>query len=385
MKVALVQDWLTGMRGGEKCLEVLCELFPDADLFTLVHHPGSVSPVIEAMPIRTSFIQSLPFSGRRHQIYLPLFPTAIEKFDFSSYDLIISTSHCVAKGARRTRGLHICYCHTPMRYVWEFYDEYFAEAPGGRASQFFFRAVMKYLKRWDLRTLDRVDNFIANSENVANRIRRYYGRDAEVIHPPVDTEFFTPGGEKEDFYLVVSALVPYKRVDLIVDAFVHLRKPLVVVGKGPEEGRLRERAAEWVTFKGWVEPESLRRYYRTSRALVFSGIEDFGIVPVEAQACGTPVIAYGRGGVLESVRGIGPGENREDERDVLEPTGVFFDEQIPVALAAAVREFEKMEFSPDVLRKQALEFGRARYRSQIEDAVRRYLNQEAPLSTMSEE
>ncbi len=371
MRVALVQDWLTGMRGGEKCLEVLCEMFPSADVYTLVHHPGSVTSVIEDMPIRTSFIQSLPFAGRRHQIYLPLFPSAIERFDFSSYDLIVSTSHCVAKGARRTAGLHVCYCHTPMRYVWEFYDEYFADAPGGRMSQFLLRGIMSYLKRWDLRTLDRVDHFVANSENVANRIRRYYGRDSEVIHPPVDTEFYTPGGEKDDFYVVVSALVPYKRVDLILDAFRHLRKPLVVIGKGPEEGRLRDRAPDWVSFKGWVEPESLREYYRRGRALIFSGIEDFGIVPVEAQACGTPVIAYGRGGVLESVRGIGWGRGGENGVPVSDPTGVFFEEQTPVALAAAVRAFEEMEFDRDVLRNRALEFGRARYRTRMDEAIRK--------------
>ncbi len=372
MKVALVQDWLTGMRGGEKCLEVLCELFPNADVFTLVHHRGSVSPVIESMPIRTSFIQALPFSHRRHQIYLPLFPAAIERFDLSSYDLIVSTSHCVAKGARRTRGVHICYCHTPMRYVWEFYDEYFAHAPGGRASQFFLRAVMERLRRWDLQTLDRVDHFIANSENVAGRIQRFYGRASEVIHPPVDTEFFTPGGEKEDSYLVVSALVPYKRVDLVVDAFRHLRRPLVVIGKGPEERRLREQAPEWITFKGWVEPETLREYYRKSRALIFAGIEDFGIVPLEAQACGTPVLAFGRGGALESIRGVWLGEGGvEGAESVSGATGLFFEEQTPVVLASAVRAFEKMQFDRDALRNQALEFGRDRYRSRMDEAIRR--------------
>ncbi|MCK4546085.1 MAG: glycosyltransferase [Candidatus Eisenbacteria sp.] len=381
MKVALVQDWLTGMRGGEKCLEVLCEMYPDADIFTLVHHAGSVSPTIERMPIRTSFIQLLPGSRRRHQIYLPLFPMAIERFDFSGYDLIVSTSHCVAKGARRNRGVHVCYCHTPMRYVWEFFDEYFADAPGGALSQAFLRAVVAYLRRWDLRTLDRVDHFVANSENVAGRIRKHYGREAEVIYPPVETDFFTPGGDREEFYLVVSALVPYKRVDLIVDAFRHLRRPLVVVGKGPEERSLRDRAPDWVSFEGWVDPEALREYYRRCRALVFAGLEDFGIGPVEAQACGTPVVAYGQGGVLESVRGSWVGEGGEENQEGT-ATGVFFVEQTPAALAAAVRSFERMEFDRDALRSHALGFSREKYRARMTEAIRRQLEGEATPETL---
>jgi len=372
MRVALVQDWLTGMRGGEKCLEVLCEMFPEAEVFTLVHHPGSVSDTIERMPIRTSFIQHLPGSRRRHQVYLALFPRAVEAFDLDAYDLIVSTSHCVAKGARRTRGVHVCYCHTPMRYVWDFYDEYFGHMPGGRFSQALLRAVAAYLKRWDLRTLDRVDHFIANSANVADRIHRYYGREAVVIYPPVDTEFFTPGGEREDVSLVVSALVPYKRVDLVVEAFQRLRRRLWVVGRGPEESRLRERAPEWVEFKGWVAPETLREYYRRSRALVFAGVEDFGIAPLEAQACGTPVVAYGRGGVLESVRGIRPGDSG---RRAPEPTGIFFDEQTPGAVADAVRALERMAVEPASLREHALTFGRERYRREMAEAISRYLTE----------
>lgn len=371
MRVALVQDWLTGMRGGEKCLEVLCELFPQAEVFALVHHPGSVSPLIERMPIQTSFVQRLPGASRRHQVYLPLFPAAIERFSFEGFDLIVSTSHCVAKGARRTTGTHICYCHTPMRYVWEFYDEYFGRLRGGRLTQALMRRIAEYLRRWDLRTLGRVDHFIANSRHVADRIQRYYGRDAEVIYPPVETAFFTPGGEREGFYLLVSALVPYKRVDVAVEAFRLLGRPLVVIGKGPQEASLRARAPASVTFKGWVAQADLREYYRRSRALVFAGVEDFGIAPLEAQACGTPVVAYGRGGVLESVRGVWAG--RGGAGQVSAPTGVFFAEQTPAGLAAAIREFEEMDFDRDALRDHALRFDRARYRDAMRGAIQNRL------------
>ncbi|MEX2088527.1 MAG: glycosyltransferase, partial [Bacteroidota bacterium] len=300
--IAIVHDWLTGMRGGEKVLEVLCELHPGADLFTLLHNPGTVSPAIERMSIRTSFVNSLPFKENGYRRYLPLFPRAIESFDFSPYDLILSTSHCVAKGAvPRAGALHICYCHTPMRYVWEMYDDYFGKGRAGVLT----RAAMKFfaprLRQWDVRSSDRVHFYVANSQNVARRIHRHYGRAADVIHPPVDTSLFRSSERDEGYYLIVSALVPYKRVDLAVRVFNILGERLLVVGKGPELETLKAMASKRIEFLGWQPDSELAGLYAGCRALVFPGVEDFGIVPLEAMASGKPVIAFGRGGALETV------------------------------------------------------------------------------------
>src|SRR5574341_2269725 len=250
MKVALVHDWLMSMRGWERCLEVLCELFPEADLFTLLHHRGMVSPTIERLKIRTSFIQRLPSAERAYRYYLPLFPWAIEQFDFRGYDLIISSSHCVAKGARRPAGaLHISYTYTPMRYAWDLYEEYFG-GWGAPLKSLVLPAIMGYLRRWDLRACRRVDHFVAISRHVAARIQRHYNREAFVIHPPVDVGRFRLSRERGGYYLMVSAFVPYKRIDLAVEAFTRLALPLKIVGWGPEERRLRSRAGPTVEFLG---------------------------------------------------------------------------------------------------------------------------------------
>lgn len=301
--VVLVHDWLTGMRGGEKVLESLCRLYPHADLLTLVHIPGSVSPVIEHRRIRTSLIQRLPAPARWYRHYLPLFPFAIEQFDLDDADLIISTSHCAAKSVVPTgRAVHVCYSHSPMRYAWDQFPAYFGPGRLGPLLGAAARHVVAGLARWDRDTAPRVNRFLANSAYVAGRIGRYYNREATVLHPPVDTRFFTPGHDApDDYFLVVSALVPYKRIDTAIRAAARLGVPLKIVGTGPDAERLRTMAGPEVEFLGRVDDDALRQWYRRARALVLPGEEDFGIAPVEAQACGRPVVALARGGACETV------------------------------------------------------------------------------------
>jgi glycosyltransferase involved in cell wall biosynthesis len=358
LRVALVHDWLTGMRGGERCLEVFCELYPQADLYTLLYVPGSVSPTIERRRIVTSFVQKLPGVARYYRHYLPLFPAAIERFDLRGYDLVLSSSHCVAKGVLAPGGPHVCYCFTPMRYVWDMYGEYF-----GRSAGFLTRALMPpvaaALRRWDRRASRRVDHFVAISRLVADRIQRFYGRSAEVIYPPVDVQRFRLAEEEpEDFYLVVSALAPYKRVDLAVAAASRLGRRLVVVGSGPEEAKLRAQAGRTVEFLGWRDDDEVADLYRRSRALLFPGLEDFGIVPLEAMASGRPVIAFGAGGALETVVPL----------DGDEPaTGLFFPEQTVEALVQTIGRFEHEahRFAPKSLRARAEQFDRPRFKERI--------------------
>jgi len=353
-RVAFVHDWLNGMRGGEKVLEAMLEVLPEADIYTLLLERDKISQKIAARPITTSFVQRLPFARRMYRYYLPFFPPAIERFDLDGYDLVVSTSHCVAKGANVPRDrLHIAYIHTPARYLYGFREEYLGSSLLKRAGMALFAPG---LRRWDQRTVERVDHFIANSTNVAARIREYYGREAHVIHPPVDTAFFTPGNEPpKDFFLVVSALVPYKRIELAVETFNRLRLPLVVVGRGPLRRRLEQSARSTVTFLGWLPDEEVRTLIQQCRALVFPGEEDFGIVPVEAMACGRPVIAFRRGGALETVF--------ENE------TGLFFDEQTPESLTEAVERFERASFDPATCRRHAEAFSKERFHREFRDFV----------------
>ncbi len=356
--MALVHDWLTGMRGGERCLEAFCELFPDAPLFTLLHVPGSVSPLIERRRIVTSFIQRLPAAATHYRGYLPLFPAAVGGLDLRGFDLILSLSHCVAKAVRVPRGaLHLSYCFTPMRYVWDLYDDYFG-ARAGLATRLLAPPVAAALRRWDRRT-DSVHGFIAISRHIAERIQRLYDRSADVIHPPVDVERFRLADGHEDYYLVVSALVPYKRVDLAIAAAERLGRRLVVVGTGPEERRLRALAGPRVEFLGWRHDREVAELYARCRAVLFPAVEDYGIVPLEAAAAGRPTIALARGGALETMVGLDAG--------VAAPTAVFFGEQTVDSLVGAIRTFEAAEgrFEPRALRARAAEFDRPIFKQRL--------------------
>ncbi|MBW2148599.1 MAG: glycosyltransferase [Deltaproteobacteria bacterium] len=360
------------MRGGEKCLEVFCELFQQAHVYTLFHIAGSVSSVIEQMPIHTTFIQRLSRGVERYRYLLPLFPTAAEQINLNGYDLILSSSHCVAKGIiPPPDALHICYCHTPMRYVWDQYSIYFPTERMGRPMRWIVPLVANYLRVWDVASSHRVDHFVANSAHVAGRIRKYYGREADVIYPPVDCDRFHLDDEKkESFYFMVTALAPYKRVDLAIEAFNRMGAPLVIIGSGQEEGILRRRAAGNITFLGWQPDNVVAEHYAKCRAFIFPGEEDFGITPVEAQAAGCPVVAFGRGGAMETVI---PLDNPGQEP----PTGVFFREPTADALIEAVRTFEAREdaFNARAIRQNALRFDRSRFKQQINQMIQSWWKQ----------
>lgn len=352
MRVALVHDWLNGMRGGEKILEVLAEIFPDADIFTLLYEPDKISPIINRLRVHTSFVQDLPLARRYYRYYLPIFPYAIERFNLNGYDLVISTSHCVAKGARAD-ALHICYCLTPMRYVWDFGKEYFNSA------RFFIKPMLKFLKAWDRRTSVRPKFYFSISQNVAGRVKKYYNKESVVIYPPVDTNFFVPQDIDEDYYLIVSALVPYKRIDIAVEAFNRLGLPLVIIGTGTEFHRLRKKAGPNVRFLGWQSNEIVRDHFARCKALIFPGIEDFGITILEAQSCGRSVVAYRGGGALETI-------------DPEIPTGVFFAEQTPEALIRAIRE--QHIFNKQKIRQNVLKYDRELFKQRLKDEIQRLYN-----------
>jgi glycosyltransferase involved in cell wall biosynthesis len=359
-RAVLVHDWLTGMRGGEKCLEVLCRRWPRARLFTLLHRPGSVSSAIEALRPRTSFLQALPGVSRWYRYLLPLMPAAVESWRLPRCDVVVSFSHCVAKAAHSPRDVpHVCYCFTPMRYAWHMREAYFGP---GRVSGLKGRAVSRLLaclRDWDRRTAERVTHFLAISRTVQQRIADCYGRDSTVIYPPVDTDFYCPAPVPRDgYYLVVSAFAPYKRIDLAIEACKRVGRPLVVIGSGQDEARLRARGGGAVRFLGWQPDAVIRDHLRRCRALLFPGEEDFGIVPVEAQACGTPVVAFGRGGATETV--VPPGGRSA-------PTGTWFEEQTADGLAAALEGFEQRagDFEPAAARRQSLRFNRQRFADEL--------------------
>ena len=362
MRVALVHDWLTGMRGGERCLEVFCELFPQADLYTLLHVPGSVSPLIEERRIVPSPIQALPGAARRYRSYLPLFPWSVSRWDFTGYDLVLSSSHCVAKAARRIPpSRHLCYCYTPVRYAWDLYDDYFGPGRAGLATRLAARPLMAWLRQWDRGTSDRVDRFVGISHCAADGIRRHSGRDADVIYPPVNCAAFRVTPEDKGYDLVVSALVPYKRVDLAILAANHLKRRLVIVGTGPEMEKLRALAGPTVEFAGWQSDAQLSDWYAGCRSFWFPGLEDFGITPLEAMASVKTVVAYAGDGALETGVGL---ENPE-------PTGVFFREQTVDALAGAIQSLEEHRgrITPAACRARAEAFDLPRFRTQIQEAV----------------
>jgi glycosyltransferase involved in cell wall biosynthesis len=365
LRVALVHDWLTGMRGGEKVLELLCERFPSAPLFTLLHIPGSVSGSIADRPIHTSLLQRMPQAFTKYRNYLPLFPAFAELNKASGADLVFSTSHAVAKSmvkrSKARQQFHICYIHTPMRYAWDLFDDYFGPERVGRfASRLFFTPLVKLLRMYDVHTCHRVDLFLANSNYVAQRVRRTYGRHADVLAPPVDTErFLSATRSPEDRYLVVSAMVPYKRVDQAIRACAALNRKLRIVGKGPELASLKQLASSLnadVEFVGFATDDMLTDFYSRARALLFPGVEDFGIVPVEAIACGCPVIALGIGGILDSMTG---------------DTAVFYQSPSEDGLIDAIQRFEAREstFVESDLRARASLFSKANFLTGLEQAL----------------
>ncbi|MBL8019336.1 MAG: glycosyltransferase [Leptospirales bacterium] len=365
LRVAVVHDWLTGMRGGEAVLEGILKLFPDADLFTLLHNKGSVSAFIENRNIYTSFIDRLPLKKNRYRNYLPLFPAAIETFEFKAYDLVVSSSHCVAKGVIVPPGIpHLCFVHSPMRYVWDMTGDYFPYTnadgtSGGFFSRWIFPFFANYLRIWDSASAPRVDRYVCNSKFVAERLRRFYGMNAGVVNPPC-LEIAPPikSGPREEFFLVVSALVPYKRIDLAVETFNHLGSnfKLKIVGKGPELKRLKSMAADNIEFLGSVSREEITQLYATARGLVFPGIEDFGIVPVEAQTHGCPVIAFARGGALETVT---------------TKTGVFFHEQSVQSLAQAVQSCSRIKFKAVDFQKNVSRFSQGNFLTKMSQEIDR--------------
>ncbi len=358
-KVALVHYWLVNMRGGERVLEALCRLYPQADIFTHVLDRQRLSPLLQSRNIATTFIQRLPAGRRLYQKYLPLMPLALEQLDLGGYDLIISSESGPAKGVlTRAESTHICYCHTPMRYLWDFYPQYLAAASA--PVRLAMRPLFHRLRQWDVLSAARVDHFVANSRTVARRIRKHWRRDAAVVHPPVDTGAFPlREGTRGDYYLYLGQLVDYKRVDLAVAACTRLGRPLVVVGEGEARKRLEAQAGPSVRFVGRRDGAEIARLYAGCRALLFPGEEDFGIVPVEAMATGAPVIAYGRGGATETV--------------VDGVTGLFFHEQQVDALTAAMEAFERREsgFDPAAIRTHALAFSEERFRREFLEQVAR--------------
>jgi glycosyltransferase involved in cell wall biosynthesis len=371
MRTAIVHDWLTGLRGGEKVLDLLCEILPASDLYTLIYVKGSVTPRIESHRIVTSWLDKLPGVRHYYRWLLPLMPSAISRFRLEGYDLVVAVSHCVAHGVRVSGGTRfVCYCLTPMRYVWELSPETLSgargrsDARGGNRWHTLRYGLLSLIRRrfrcWDSRAAAGVGEYVSISRAVEERVRECYGRGSRVIPPPADVEFFRPAASPKDCYLWAGALAPYKRIDIAIDAFAELDRRLVVIGEGQDLRRARRRAGPNVTFLGRVPDDALREYYGACRALVFPGEEDFGIVPVEAQSCGRPVIAFGRGGVVDTVVPLGDASGRA-------PTGVFFDAQTPGALAEAVRRFEANEsaFEPDAIRANAERFSRERCKAAL--------------------
>jgi len=353
-RVAVIHDWLTGMRGGEAVLEGILDVVPGAEIFTLFHFPGSVSAQIESHPIHTSRLQGLAGRVADYRTLLPLFPRAVRHFDLSAFDAVISSSHAVAKGVDARGKPHLCYCHTPMRYVWDRFDDYF---PRG-AKRLLAKPLAASLRRWDVASSAGVTKFVANSNFVAGRIRRFYGRDAEVIHPFVDEAFLGAPlrQERDDFHLIVSALVPYKRVELAVEAAEASGKRLVVIGGGPLLPKLVRRSGPNVQFLGNVSRDVIVDRLSAARSLILPGVEDFGIAPLEAMALGTPVVALGEGGVRDSVM---PGA-----------TGIFFDAPAVHSLSRALDEAESRSWDRGAIRAHAATFSRDRFHRQLLDALR---------------
>jgi glycosyltransferase involved in cell wall biosynthesis len=370
-RIAIVQEWLVRYAGSEQVVHAMLEAFPQADLFTLVRDQEAMrgSP-LEHVPSRSSFIQALPAAKKRYQSYLPLMPLAIEQLDLRPYDLVLTSHHAVAKGVlTRADQLHVSYVHTPVRYAWDLYLDYLDNAGlSGSIKGWPARAVLHYMRLWDAASASRVDYYLANSAYVARRVSKVYRRPARVVYPPVGVERYRADLPGEGFYLAISRFVPYKRLDLIIETFSEIGAPLVVIGEGSDSEKARRLAGPNVKLLGYQPDEVATDHMQRARAFVFAAEEDFGIVPVEAQAAGCPIIAFGKGGALETVIGW-------PQPDA---TGIFFDAQTPQSLAAAVKLFEAhdAEFSPEASRRNAERFGRARFemefRAVLEDLWERF-------------
>jgi glycosyltransferase involved in cell wall biosynthesis len=356
MKVAIVHYWLVKMRGGENVLEALCELYPGADIFTHVYCPEMVSDVINSHKVTTTFIQRLPFSKKLYQVYLPLMPFALSQLKLTGYDLVISSESGPAKGVKISHGAkHVCYCHTPMRYIWDMYDEYRSNA--GFLTRALMPLLITWLRKWDRATSRGVDQFIANSRFVQQRIKNIYGRESTVIYPPVAVDQFKVSDVVEDYYLYAGELTHYKQPQLAIEAFNRSGRKLLVIGEGGIESELKSQARPNITFLGRQSFDRLRQYFSQCRALIFPGIEDFGIVPVEVMASGRPVIAYRGGGALETV--------------VENESGLFFDEQTPDSLNGVIDQFEASEgiFRPADIRNITLKFSKERFLSEVSELI----------------
>jgi glycosyltransferase involved in cell wall biosynthesis len=355
VKVALVHDWLTQMAGAEKVLYELKKLY-NAPIHTLIYDEKKMRSFFSKEEVFSSWLQKIPFSKKYHRLLLPFFPFAIEQFDLSDADLIISSSHCAAKGIlRHAMQYHICYCHTPARYAWDLYHYYL-----GTKRKWLQRYLIYKFRMWDQLTASRVDHFIANSKAVAKRIEVTYGRDASVIYPPVDTDFFQFRKDKQDFYLTASRLVPYKKIDLIVSCFRKRKKDrLIVIGDGPQMKTIQKLATSNVTLLGYKDNETLKDMMQKAKGFIFAAHEDFGIMPVEAMSCGTPVIAFDKGGAKETV--------------IQGKTGLFFEKQNEESLAQALDDFEKMSWDHGLIREHAMQFGKERFQNEISALVQKKL------------
>ncbi len=364
LRVAIIHDWLVTMRGGERVLEVFLEMFPKAEIFTIVFDPQRITSKIKSVKINTSFIQHFPFAKKFYRHYLLFHPSAVEAFDLRGFDLVISLSHCAAKGVIVPPGIpHLCYMFTPMRYAYDMFYEYFNFAEMGIIKKTFFAFIFNYLRTWDFVSAQRIDKIITISEFVRKRISRYYSRDCKVIYPPVDIQRFHPENEpaKDDYYLIVSAMVPYKRIEIAVDLFNRTGKKLVIIGSGPEKKRLKKRAKDNIIFPGFLKDRNVTEYYRKAKAFIFPGIEDFGITMVEALAAGTPVIAFKGGGAEEIIK---DGKN-----------GLFFDKPTPESLELKLNEFNPHKFNATEIINSSECFSIDRFKSEILKEIKELMGQ----------
>ncbi len=360
MKIAIIHDWFNEVGGAEKCVESFVHLYPQADIFSLIDFlpRQERTKILAGAYAKTSFIQKLPFVKSKYRQYLPLFPFAIEQFDLSNYDVILSSSHAVAKGVlSHASQLHICYCYTPMRYAWDLYFPYLEETGLNKGLKgWFAKYFLHKIRLWDTQTAQRVDHFIAISHYISKRIKKTYGKDSTVIYPPVDVEAFEVCYQKEDFYLTASRMVPYKKIDLIVEAFRSMPdKKLIVIGDGPDFAKIQAKASQNVVLMGYQSFDILKAYMQKAKAFVFAAEEDFGITPIEAGACGTPAIAFGKGGVKETVvEGV---------------TGIFFDVQTVPSLINAIHKFETLTFDAATIRTHTLKFSKDRFEKEIKNFI----------------